>query len=130
MKQYEYDTIQSYYIACGCGSDEDHVDMIIEYNKALSDVTITMETTQKTDWWKSLDLWEVYDFDNEWIATIANSLLSLCKGIHHRLKITKDVWFNGYVKYYSFTMLNKQQLVNLIGILTRVVEKIDADKQE
>lgn len=126
LKRFESNTSKTFYITCVCGSSDDNIDMSIEFDKTFDDVTVSFETIQKTDWYKVPEFWNIYDIESEWLAGIANYIQGIYQGMYHRLKITKDVWINGYVKYYGCAILTRQQAINLSDAITSSISDLES----
>lgn len=119
-----------YRVDCTCGNEDDQINFCIELEEDMQEVQITLDTIQKTDWWKKLADWDVYKIDNSWLFTIVNSIQELINGIYHRLKITRDVWLHGYVKYNTSTFLTKQAALNFAQALIDSVDTLEKNQKK
>lgn len=119
-----------YRVDCTCCNEDDAINVCVELDDDIQELRITFDNYQKTEWWKTLADWETYKIDNTWLYNIVNSVQSLINGVHHRLVVTRDVWFKGYVKYYSSTYLSKQQALNFAQLLIDSVEELEERKKK
>lgn len=115
---------KSYNIICSCHNPDDSIDMAVEVDE-FGQPIITLYTTQRTEFWKNLVEWETYKINNPWLYCIANTIKSFLNGLFHRLKITRDVWVHGYVRYSSTTILSKQQGLNVAHTIINELNKFD-----
>lgn len=125
MLTHDFGDSKFYKVECSCGNPDDVIEVIFEVEEGFGEVQLSFTTTQKTDWWKELAAWETYKIDNSWLYSIVNSVKSLINGFAHRLAITRDVWFKGYVTYSSTTMLTTQQALNFAETIKVAVKDIE-----
>ncbi len=125
MKTHDFGDSKFYKVECTCGNPDDAIEVILEVEEGFGEVQLSLTTIQKTDWWKELAEWETYKIDNPWLFSIVNSVKSLINGFAHRVAITRDVWFKGYVKYSSTTMLSQQQALNFAETIKVGVKDIE-----
>lgn len=125
MKTHDFGDSKFYKIECTCGNADDSVELIIETEDDLPEIQVSLYTTQKTEWWKELFEWNVYKIDSPWLFSIAYSLKSLINGFTHRVAITRDVWFNGYVKYSSTIFMSKQQALNFAETIKTAIKDVE-----
>ena len=114
-----------YRIDCTCGNEEDQIELMIEVDEDIEEIMVSFDTYHATEWWKTLVSWETYKIDNAWLYSIVNSIQSLINGTAHRLAVTRDVWFKGYVKMHTTTYLSKQQALNFAETLKTAINEIE-----
>ena len=110
-----------YAIRCECGNTDDEIEFIVEADKY--NVTVTTWTTQKTVYWdRPIDLQIAYKIENSFLSSATYEVLSFLNGFHHRLKMSWNLWFNGYLKYQQSTIMSTQQALNYAEALKSAVE--------
>jgi hypothetical protein len=120
LKHADYGDSKFYRIACRCGNGDDDVQMNIE----ADDYTVTMHvwTTVKTDWWRR----RFEDHDN----FIVHYALQRLNGILNRVSVAWTALTKGYVEMESWTMLNRQEALNVANtIATAVIDVEEFDRQ-
>ena len=117
-----------YRIDCSCGNEEDRINMMVELDEDLREIRVVFDSTHATEWWRELAPWDVYKIDNSWLFSIANSVKSLVNGLAHRLAVTRDVWFKGYVKIYTSTYMTKQQALNFAETIKDAIKEVEKHK--
>lgn len=118
-----------YRVDCDCGNEDDHIEVCVELDD-FDEIIVQFEATQKTDWWKRVSRYNVYEINSPWLFSIVNSLQELVNGIAHRLRVTRDVWFRGYVTYSSSTILSEQAALNFSAALASAVHEIEKRNKE
>lgn len=129
MKTHDFKDSFSYRVSCTCGNPDCECEIFIEKDEDLDEFIITFSTTQKTHWWKTLLSWEIHKIDNPLLYWIANTTQSFINGLYQRLKITKEVWWNGFVYYQSSTIISKQTALNLAEALKNSIQELENDKE-
>ena len=129
MLTHDFNDSKHYRIDCDCGNEDDHIEVSVCLDE-FDEIIIEFEATQKTDWWKRVSKYNVYKIDNPWLFSIVNSLQELVNGIAHRLRVTRDVWFRGYVSYSSCTILSQQAALNFSSALSSAVNEIEKHKKK
>jgi len=121
MQTNDWGNSKMYAIKCECGNDDDDIEFMVEADEF--NVTVTTFTTQKTAYWdRPFDLSETYKIENAFLSSIAYSWLSFLNGLHHRLKMTWNLWFDGYLKYQQSTIMSEQQTLNYAEALKAAVK--------
>jgi hypothetical protein len=88
----------------------------------LNMITVTTFTTQKTAYWdRPFDVSNTYKIKNSFLSSIAYETLSFLNGFQHRIKMTWNLWFNGYLKYQQSTIMTEQQTLNYAEALKAAV---------
>lgn len=129
MLTHDFGDSKYYRVDCNCGNEDDRIEVSI-FLDDFDEIIIEFEATEKTDWWKKLWKYDVYEIDNPWLFSIVNSLQELVNGIAHRLRVTRDVWFRGYVTYSSSTILSEQTALNFSAALASAVREIEKRNKE
>jgi hypothetical protein len=122
LKTHEWGTSKMYKVVCQCGNDDDAVEFEIEADE--SGVSLTTYTTQKTDWWSTV-VEKRYDIDNPWFQEFDSFWKDLWNGFVTRLRLTKNIWWNGYVEYQSTTIMSKQQALNYADTLKSAINDVE-----
>lgn len=128
-----HDGSRSYRVACSCGHSDDDINFHVETDSETDTIVVQTYLHHRTPWYAHLCEWDACKIESEWLADIIDSVKSLVNGLHHRLRVTREVWFEGYVKYESTTLMDTQQATNYAhAILDSVkrLEKIQAEKQK
>lgn len=121
-----------YKVDCQCGNPDDAIDFEIEIDPSVNNIIVNQYTTQKTNWWTDF-VSPRRDIDNEYLQGINWLWVGLINGLVKRLRLTKNIWWDGYVKYESTTVLSKQQALNYADALKKGVlhlEKVQQSKNK
>lgn len=120
-----YDGTQSYRVACSCQHPDDDINFWIEYEEGFDHITVQTYLTHRTPWYARLWEWDVCEIESTWLAGIVDSVQSLVNGLHHRLRVTYEVWVRGYVKYESTTILEREQARNYAHAILDGIERLE-----
>ena len=104
LKTHDFGNSKVYTVACSCGNSDDNIDIDIEADDC--GVTVHHHVKVKTSWW---DTPTHYSFIN---------------GFLHRVKMTYNLWINGYLEYESWTIMTPQQTINYAHTLTQASEDV------
>jgi hypothetical protein len=128
LKHSDYGTSMSYHVACNCGSPDCSHNVWIEAETEPDMITITTYTMQKTDYWtESAKL----RYDKEGIAQWFDWFWKgLWNGLMIRLRLTKNIWFDGYAKYEAGILMNEQEALNYAETLKRSINDVREFKKE
>lgn len=127
LKTHDWGDSKMYKVVCLCGNDEDSFEFEVEADE--SGVTVTTYTTQKTDWWtNAVD--KRYDIENPWLQEFDWFWKDVWNGLITRLRLTKNIWLDGYVKYQSTTVMTEQQALNFSDTLKSAVDDVKHFSQE
>ena len=127
LKSQDYGDSKFYAIQCQCGNPDDELTMEVEADE--TGVTVHFWTKVKTDYWNAR--WkERYDIDNEVLQDIHWKWIGFLNGIWDRLKLTKRIWINGYLEKESWTIMNKQQALNLSEVLKQSIDDVEVFYQQ
>lgn len=117
-----------YKISCDCSNDDHTIDMSIDIEvdeDFTKQIELNLYTTQTSDYWNKLVDWKVHEIDNFWLYSIVNSLHGFINGFFHRLKLTKNIWFDGYLEYSSHHILTRQQAINFAETIKSTIKEFD-----
>lgn len=115
-----------YRVDCSCGNTDDQINFCVEAELDAGGIAVTTYTTQKTNWWTEV-VRPRYDIDNEFLQGLYWFFTGLLNGLGTRLRLTKHIWWDGYVKYESATYMTKQQALNYAKTLEQAIADVDAN---
>lgn len=122
MKTSDWGNSKMYKIQCTCGNDDDSIEFMVEADD-LDMITVTTFTTQKTAYWDHpFDVSNTYKIKNSFLSSVAYTTLSILNGLHHRIKLTWNLWFDGYLKYQQSTIMSEQQTLNYAETLKAAIK--------
>jgi hypothetical protein len=127
MKTHDWGNSKMYKVSCSCGNPNDDIEFEVEADDI--GVTVTSYTTQKTDFWKE-HVEKRYDIDSIWLQEFDWFWKDLWNGLVTRLRLTKSVWWDGYVKYQSTTIMTEQQALNYAETLKSAITDVKKLKKE
>jgi hypothetical protein len=122
LKTRDFGDSKWYKVVCGCGNDDDAIDFEVEVDDC--GITVTTYTTQKTDYWTEA-VSKRYDIDNPWYQEFDWFWKDIWNGFVTRLRLTKNIWWDGYIKYQSTTTMNKQQALNYAKTLKTTIKDLE-----
>lgn len=105
MLQKDFGNSKMYRVACDCG-DPTH-DITLDVEAEDSRISVRHYLKVQTDWWATPT--QYY-----WL----NSMI-------HRVKLTWNVWFRGYVEYEAVTFMTKQQALNYTRTINRAINDVE-----
>jgi hypothetical protein len=115
-----------YHAVCECGSDSCTHTLDVEADNF--NITVTIYTEQLTDCW-STHAEPKYDINNPWLQEFDWFWKGLWNGLVRRLRLTRDIWFNGHVKYQGTLIMNEQMALNYAETLKSAIKDVKAFKQ-
>lgn len=121
----DYEDTKFFKTTCSCGSDDHTIDISISYEKDVDDIVVEFYSKQKSLYWQKVAGWNVYKIDNTWLFSIVYFIQGFINGLGHRLKVTKDLWWNGYIEYQSDTIMSKQTALNMSEAIKNTIEELD-----
>lgn len=113
---------RAYSIQCDCGGDDHQHNLWVEADD--NDVTVTIYTEQKTDFWTE-NVAPRYDIDNKLAQWYNWFWTGLWNGLCTRLRLTKDIWIHGHCKCQSTLVLSRQAAVNYADALNKAVVDVE-----
>lgn len=128
MRTHDFGNSVFYDVACSCGNEDDTISFEVEAED--NQVTVHTWTKKKTDYWNNR-FEKKYDIENEFLQHLHWAWVDFFNGTWARVKLTWNVWINGYLEYHSYTLMTKQQALNYAEILKDSivqVEKFEAER--
>lgn len=122
LKTHDFENSKWYKVTCSCGNDDDIIDFEVEADDF--GITVNTYTTQKTDYWTEA-ISKRYDINNPWYQEFDWFWKDIWNGLVTRLRLTKNIWWDGYVKYQSTTIMNKQQALNYAETLKTAIKDLE-----
>lgn len=121
MKTGEYGDSKFYKVVCGCGQPDHDLDFEVE----ASDTGININTyvTAKSDYWTEATK-KRYDIDTVWMQEWDWFWKDLFNGLVRRVKLTWEIWFNGYIRTESTIAMNEQQALNYAETIKSAVNDV------
>ena len=123
--QGKYEDSSYYRVPCECGNPDCEVFICVEFEHDTKEITVIFETKQKTLYWKTLVDWEIHKINNPILSWIVNGAQSFINGLHQRLKITKQVWWDGYAEYQSHTIIKRQTALNMVEAIKNTIQELE-----
>lgn len=121
LKTGDFGDSKYYAVHCSCGNNDDQLDFCVEADD--HGVSVQTFVTQKTDYWTE-DVKKRYDIDNQWLQEFDWFWKDIWNGFCTRLRLTRDVWIRGYVKYQSTTIMTEQQALNYAETLKSAIKDV------
>lgn len=118
---HDWGDAKMYHVNCSCGNDDDSIQIGVEVTANDHSIEVCHFTTQKTDYWTEA-VKPRYDIDNVWLQEFDWFWKGLWNGFCTRLRLTKNIWFDGYLKYQSTTIMTEQQTLNYAETLKSAVK--------
>ena len=114
-----------YTVVCSCGNPDDEIGFEVSAEDG-NDIVINTWTVQKTSWWDDpFKQNSGVSADPEWWWTVNYRVRGFLNSLAHRIKITWNVWINGYVRYDQFMMMDKQQALNYAETLKQAIADLE-----
>jgi len=123
----KFDNSKFFQVECSCQADDHTIGFEVEADREFGEISVNTWTTQKTAWWNEV-VKPRYDIDNEFLQGLQWFWAGLVNGLGNRLRLTKNIWIDGYVKYESFTIMNKQQALNYAEALKSAIKELESKK--
>lgn len=113
-----------YAVKCQCGNDDDEINFEVEVDSDTKNILVNTWTMQSTDYWTE-SVKKRYDIDSIWLQEIDWFFKGLWNGLVTRLRLTKNIWWDGRVKYESTTVMSKQQALNYAETLKQAIKDLE-----
>ena len=115
-----------YRVDCTCGCDEHAIDFEVSVEveddvRLISVNTWTIQTTERNDG----PLKKRYNIENDLLQNLHWWAIDVVNGCVYRLKLTWQVWTQGYIKYHGSTLMNKQQALNYAETLKTTIKELE-----
>ena len=114
VKSGDFGNSKFYKIVCGCGCDEHTIAMIVEAEDV--GVTVEMFVECKTAWWND------YCEQVKWLPPDVKYFINR---VINSISLINDAVFKGYVKLESYTILTRQQALNLSATLVSAIDDVE-----
>lgn len=126
MIQNDWGDSKLYKAVCECMCDDCNHTLDIEAEEFHT--TVTIHTVQHTDFW-STNVDPNYDIDNPWLQEFNWFWTGLWNGLIRRLKLTRDIWFNGRATYQCSLILDEQMALNYAETLKSAIKDVRVFKE-
>jgi hypothetical protein len=113
-----------YTVSCDCGNGDDAIQFNIEYDKDMEQVTMHTYLKLKTDYYTEY-FGECKYVHNDWLYSLNYYVASFINGFIRRVKLTWNIWVNGYAEYNSWTLMRQQVAVNYGNAILRAVKEMN-----
>ena len=127
LKRSDWGNAKYYSVSCSCGNDDDNLEFIVEADE--TGINVSTYTIQKTDYWTEA-VSKRFDIENIWHQEFDWFWKDMWNGFVTRLRLTKNIWWDGYVKYQSTTVMTEQQTLNYAETLKSAVNDVSEFKKE
>lgn len=127
MKVGEYGDAKFYKVACQCGSPDHDIDFEVEAEDPNVNVNIYVKV--KTDHWTEA-VKKRYDIDNPYLQELDWTVKDIINGFVTRLKLTWQVWTQGYLKNEVTVVMTEQQALNYAETLKSAVNDVKSFKEK
>lgn len=127
MKVGEYGDAKFYKVACQCGSPDHDIDFEVEAEDPNVNVNIYVKV--KTDHWTEA-VKKRYDIDNPYLQELDWTVKDIINGFVTRLKLTWQVWTQGYLKTDVTVAMTEQQALNYAETLKSAVNDVKSFKEK
>jgi hypothetical protein len=125
LKTNDFGNSKWYQVVCGCGQPDHSLTVEVEADE--TGVSVNTYATVKTDYWTE-SVKKRYDIDSPWLQEFDWFWKGLVNGFITRLKLTWDVWFKGYVRCETTTLMSKQQALNFSETLKDAIKDVEEFK--
>lgn len=126
MKTHDFGDSIYYRVDCACGNEDDQIDFEVELDKEMKQVILNLWTVQKTDWWTK-PFKEYSSSENAFVEWVEEGWFRFWNGLFIRLKHTWTLWWYGYVKYYSTTIMSQQQALNFAETIKTAISHVETE---
>ena len=123
----DFNDSKFYRVDCSCGNNDDQINFEVEADMDSGAICVVTWTTQKTNWWNEV-VKPRYNIDNEYLMGLNWFFSGLINGLATRLRLTKNIWWDGYVKYESATYMSKQQALNYAKTLEQAIADVEDNR--
>ena len=121
LLQKDWGTSKMYQAVCECTSDDCTHTLDIEADEF--GVTVNIYSVQHTDFWHRA-VEPKYNINNIWLQEFDWFWKNLWNGFINRLRLTRDIWFKGYVKYQNTLILNEQMALNYAETMKTAIKDV------
>lgn len=121
MLQKEFKDEIFYTVACDCGSTDCEIELSIEVDREFGHIVLNHYTTQYTLPSSTPNTYFSYNhplFDTEY------KLRAFGYDLYRKLKLTYELWSNGYVKTQHTAILSEQVALNYLTAVNNAIIKL------
>ena len=126
LKTNDWGYSKMYKVVCQCGDTRHDITFDVEAND--TDVCVTSYTVQYTDSWTQ-SVKERFDIDNYWLQEFDWTWKGWWNKLVSRLRMTKQIWWDGEVKFEATTIMSEQQALNYAETLKAAIEDVKTFKE-
>ena len=127
LKTHDWGNSKMYRVDCSCSNADDSIDFEVEADD--SGIIITTYTIQKSNCW-SETFEKRYDINNVWLQEFDWAWKDLANNFIRKIKLTWNLWVDGYIKYQSTTIMTEQQALNYAENLKDAIQDVKHFKDE
>jgi hypothetical protein len=121
MKTGEFGDSKFYKVVCGCGQPDHDIDFEVEADE--TGVNVNTYVTAKTDYWTET-VKKRYDIDNPYLQELDWTLKDIVSGFFRRLKMTWEIWTQGYITTQTTIAMSEQQALNYAETLKSAIKDV------
>lgn len=127
MKTNDYGNSKWYNVVCGCGQPDHNLTVEVEADD--TGVNVNTYATVKTNYW-SETVSKRYDIDNPYLQELDWAIKDIINGFITRLKLTWNIWINGFIKAETTTLMTKQQALNYAETIKSAIKDVEEFEKE
>jgi len=126
MKTNDFGDSKFYKVVCGCGQPDHDIDFEVE--AADTGININTYVVAKSDYWsETVD--KRYDIDNPWLQEWDWFWKDLVNGFVRRIKLTWQIWTQGYIKTETTIAMSEQQAFNYAETIKSAIQDVQNFKK-
>jgi hypothetical protein len=126
MKTGEFGDSKFYKVVCGCGQPDHDVDFEVEADE--TGVNVNTYITAKTDYWTET-VKKRYNIDNPYLQEWDWYWKDIVNGVVRRLKMTWEIWTQGYIRTQTTIAMSEQQALNYAETLKSAIQDVQNFKK-
>jgi hypothetical protein len=127
MKTGEYGDSKFYKVVCGCGQPDHDIDFEVEADE--TGVNVNTYVTAKSNYWTEA-VKKRYDIDNPYLQELDWTLKDSVNGFIRRLKMTWEIWTQGYITTQTTIAMSEQQALNYAHTLTTAMNDVKVFRKQ
>lgn len=108
MKLWEYDSAVAYEAKCVCGNDDHNLQFFVEIDEC-DEVVLNFYTKVSTDYWTDHIKIDTLNIENPVLYSAAVTMSNFVNSIARKLKLTYNIWCDGYVNYEQSLIMGPKQ---------------------
>lgn len=126
MKTGEYGDSKFYKVVCGCGQPDHDIDFEVE--ACDTGVNVNTYVTAKTDFWSEA-VKKRYDINNPYWQELDWTLKDIINGFVTRVRLTWQVWTQGYLRCETTISMSEQQALNYAEIIKQATSEVKSFRE-